>query len=402
MSQTFPPDSGVGGRRWAKFAKYLHRAGTQVEVIAAQMETVSKSPWTDDVGDIAVHRYRHRFPRVLTQQPKSISDKLNYRWALMKLRMHCLGSPYDRANRDRETFLELFQKRMNAFEPEAVVVSGAPFNLLHYAAEVRDVYRGVAFIADLRDPWIGGHVYGYRSLSERREMEERRKEREVVGAFDLVTSPWRSVVDDLNSRHPGFRDKFWWLSHAWDREDFGHGTKGESSSIDMLYGGNLYEGFDAFLKNLSHAVRDGKRKVQIHTAQAGNLAEFANEGFRSAPNIQSKDFFGLASAAKRMLFLIPESGKNGFPTKLLEYAATGRPIAAVGYEGSLSHIIEDRGLGKFWRLEDVEDRPLKLFVDFDFHPDRDWVEEFECERVTKKFLDRVDDLMETGTVKDEK
>lgn len=343
----------------------------------------------DDTEGIRVHRYPHKFPTALTGLPQSIGDKLTYRWELMKMRMHCDGSPYDRANLDREAFLELFHRRMNAFEPEVVVVSGAPFNLLYYAAGERDVYRGVTFIADLRDPWIGGHVYGYRNLSERREMAERRKEREVVGAFDLVTSPWRSVVDDLSKRHRGYCEKFWWLSHAWDRDDFVNSQSAQIPTIDLLYGGNLYGGFDGFLKNLSQAVRDGKTKVQIHTPRAGESLEFVNDGFRVEPTVPSKEFFALTSAAKRMLFLIPESGKDGFPTKLLEYAATNRPIAAVGYEGSLSRIIEERGLGKFWQLEVATDQPEKLFEDFDFHPDREWVENFECVRVTEKFLNRM-------------
>lgn len=390
VSQTFPPDDGVGGRRWAKFAKYLRRAGCEVEVIAADLQTPRTSPWTEDVAGVKVHRYRHRFPQALTRRPRGVMDKLAYRVALWKMRLRYEGSPYDRALRDQDTFLTLFHRRMAAFEPDVVVVSGAPFNLLYYVAAQREVYRGPVFVADLRDPWIGGHVYGYRNLSERRELSERQKEKAVVNAFDWVASPWRSVVDDLTARHAAEREKFWWLPHVWDAEEVSDSPGDGSTGIDLLYGGNLYEGFGDFLRSLSESARSEGRTVMIHTSPIEELSTMAHEGFRVEAPVPSGEFFARAGKANRLLFLIPESGRDGFPTKLLEYAATGRPIVAVGYAGRLSRLLEDRGLGRYWDLETAGERPGELFGELKNTPDREWVSRFEAKRVTREFLDRID------------
>jgi hypothetical protein len=49
---TFPPAPSIGGRRWAKFSKYLTRAGINVSVFAAKSNKGDKSLWTKDVEDI--------------------------------------------------------------------------------------------------------------------------------------------------------------------------------------------------------------------------------------------------------------------------------------------------------------------------------------------------------------
>lgn len=356
--------------------------------MAADLHTAAESPWTEDVVGIEVHRYRHGFPRALARRPVRLIDKVAYRWSLLKMRLKYDGSPYDRAIRDQDSFLTLFHQRMAAFEPDVVVVSGAPFNLMYHVAGQREVYRGPLFVADLRDPWIGGQAYGYRNLSERRELAERRKEGAVVKAFDLVSSPWQSVVDDLAARHAGARDKFWWLPHGWDADEI-HATT-TAPEIDLIYGGNVYRGFEGFLKTLSATARSQNRKVVIHTSQWEEISEVAHDGFEVEALVGSREFYARAATAARLLFLFPESAKDGFPTKVCEYAATGRPIVAVGFAGSLSQLVEDRGLGRFWDMETASKHPEELFGDFPFHPDREWVAGFEFERVTTGFIRKLE------------
>src|SRR5690554_1647842 len=144
VCRTFPPQGGVGGRRWAKFAKYMRRGGVEVEVIAADLGGGGSS-WTDDVAGIPVFRYKEEYPAVLMRRPVKVWEKIAYRIALFSLRRQCEGTPYDRAVRDKDAFLAIFHRRMIEFRPDVVVVSGAPFNLLHYVAQVRDVYGGVRF-----------------------------------------------------------------------------------------------------------------------------------------------------------------------------------------------------------------------------------------------------------------
>ena len=46
---TFPPKPGIGGRRWAKFAKYLHQKKVSFDILTFEKKSSEKSKWCDDV-----------------------------------------------------------------------------------------------------------------------------------------------------------------------------------------------------------------------------------------------------------------------------------------------------------------------------------------------------------------
>ena len=65
ISHTFPPYKGIGGRRWAKFAKELARRGHPVHVVhSAGSEDLMGSLWTDDADrpGITAHPLPQRYP----------------------------------------------------------------------------------------------------------------------------------------------------------------------------------------------------------------------------------------------------------------------------------------------------------------------------------------------------
>ena len=69
IAYKFPPAHGVGGRRWAKFAKYLAREGYEVYVITSKFPSGDIS-WEDDVQSehIRVFNYKSMFPTFLQKQ----------------------------------------------------------------------------------------------------------------------------------------------------------------------------------------------------------------------------------------------------------------------------------------------------------------------------------------------
>ena len=75
VSHTFPPSPGIGGRRWAKFAKYLHTKQLPLQVLSAFSEKQG-SLWADDVKGIPQRHWMHKFPEVLNHDPASLYAKL--------------------------------------------------------------------------------------------------------------------------------------------------------------------------------------------------------------------------------------------------------------------------------------------------------------------------------------
>ena len=68
----FPPVRGIGGRRWAKFAKELARRGYTVHVIrSAGSKGRMDSLWSEDTRHegIVHHPLPHAYPAVMTKRP---------------------------------------------------------------------------------------------------------------------------------------------------------------------------------------------------------------------------------------------------------------------------------------------------------------------------------------------
>lgn len=395
VSHTFPPDAGIGGRRWAKFARALEQKGIKVEVIAAALRTAENSIWSGDAAHIRVHRYAHQYPKALTTHPNSIAEKLAYRAALARVKLSTSGTPYDRAVFDKTAFLKVFRIQMQTFLPDAVVVTGPPFNLMDYVSEVRSDYPDVKFIADFRDPWMGGSLYGYAHLDAKASSAEYAKEKRVMEIFDAITSPWPAINTDLRERYAFVSERISLLSHTWDPEDFVLPVKDlAAKTCDLIYGGNLYQGFDKFFGFLSKFALEAQKSVEIFTnSPAHSMRPLTNDYFNLMEPLSAPEFFGRLQKADRLLFLIPEGLKDGFPTKLLEYAASGRPLVAVGFGGSLSKTVEDRGLGVFLSLEDVNTRfPEMMRRPIKYHPDLEWIAQHTVRVVTDRLLETLKTL----------
>jgi len=386
VSQTFPPASGIGGRRWAKFAKYLRKAGNEVEVISAQLPASSGQSWMEDVEGIKQYHYEHKYPSILSQNPRSIFQKIRYRFALARALFKADGTPYDRAIYDEKAFLEVLESRLKEFKPQTLIVTSPPVNLVFYAAKIRNQYPGVKFIADFRDPWLDGNYYGYANLRPKALKAEKAKEAFVVQQFDKIVSvsPWSLVLAGLTDRYPESASKFELLPHGWDRDDV-LGSGKQNVEVDMIYGGNLYKGFEPLLGFLARYANDKNIKVEVYSSSEVPEQALRTEGnFKIRNAIPVSDFFARIRQSEQLLLLIPKGAENGFSTKVLEFAAAGKGIIAVGYPGTLSELIVEKCLGSFValdRLEEDFDNARKVLSKL--RPDRKWIEDHEISRITE-------------------
>lgn len=392
VSQTFPPSKGIGGRRWAKFASYLFKEQVDVDVISAQMPVDPAKAWTEEVDGIPQYHYKHNFPKVLTENPHSYLRKLQYRLALTKAKLKADGTPYDRAIFDEKAFLETLENRLTEFIPDALIISGPPFNLLVYAAGIRERFPKTIFIADLRDPWLDGNIYGYGNLPAKALDAEKLKESTVVESFDLIVSPWEKVLAGFSERYPESLSKFKLLPHGWDKNDVKpNATAFSEQNIDLIYGGNLYKGFEPLLRFLTLFAQANRAKIEIYSStELPDEVVNRQADMKLFNAIPVADFFARVAKSKQLLLLIPEGLKDGFPTKLLEFAATGKKIIAVGYQGTLSDLIVSKGLGNFVRMDEIESEFIKAYTGRTKHRrDKEWVEKHEMKFVTEILINLI-------------
>lgn len=398
ISQTFPPASGIGGRRWAKFAKYLKKQGFEIEVISAQIGQSSEQSWMADVEGIKQHHYTHKYPEILSKNPSSLFQKLQYRLAYTRAMLKAEGTPYDRALYDEAAFIEVLEARLKEFKPQTLIITSPPVNLVFYAAKIRNQYPDIKFIADFRDPWLDGNHYGYANLRPKSLKAEEAKEDFIVQHFDKILSPWTLVVNGFTGRYPKSASKFELLPHGWDREDI-MGKQKPNIEVDIIYGGNLYKGFEPLLAFLARYAHEKNIKVEIYAGSEVPQQILDSQGnFKVRNAIPVQEFFARIRQSKQLLLLIPETLKNGFPTKLLEFSATGKGIIAVGYPGTLSELIVKKGLGSFVALdrleEDFENARKALSK---LNPDRKWIKDHEINRVTENLQRIIEELNTAGS-----
>jgi len=387
VAYTFPPQGGIGGRRWAKIAKELHKQGYLTEVISAELADEQSSPWMSDVKSIPVFRFKTTFPKHLKRQPQNLLDKVRYRMALRKMVMLTKGTPYDRAALDKLSFLSMFRKRMQLFKPDLILATGAPFDLLHFTAAELSHYSGVLSVADLRDPWVNGSAYGYSGLSKKRLSVEKAKESEVVEAFDLVSMPWQKNIEELQERHPTFSEKLFVLPHFYDEDDLVFEEE-VTNPPDIIYGGGIYEGLEDTIVRLAQFCNNLQIKAEVRTTNTFNRS-VQNEFFSVMPPIPSHKFFARVKSSKYALLFLPEGHRYGL-TKLYELAACGRPILAVGRKSPLSDLIVKESLGFFIDIQNLErDLQDALNSQIPFRANREWLANHSLQSVTRDFMDLV-------------
>lgn len=368
ISHTFPPYRGIGGRRWAKFAKVLARRGHPVHVVHSQgAEELKGSLWNDDVrhAGIFTHALPQRYPTVLFKRPlTSIGEKLGYRFWMKLLPVLVKGNYFDKAVFWEQQLLSRCRTLIQQQGIRNVIVTGAPFRLMAQAAKLKTEFPELHLVADFRDPWTWGHVYGHGTLGPAREAYERSLEAEVARMFDVLISPAPAIIDHLRSTYGGDPQRYVLLPHAIDPEELGDPLPPPADGcFRMVYAGSLYGAaeaatyFDALLQALRRTRElypealaqctldlyitghDTVRyEQQVHAAGLSEVVRF------HAPR-PAKEVFPLIAQADLVPIFIPSGNKDFLGTKFNELFFLRRPVLHIGVPGLVSRTITGNKLG---------------------------------------------------------
>ncbi|MBS1581546.1 MAG: glycosyltransferase [Bacteroidetes bacterium] len=376
VSHTFPPYRGIGGRRWAKFAKELARRGYIVHVVhSAGGDDLKGSLWTDDIAHpgIRPHPLPQRYPSVLFKRPlTSFREKVMYRVWRRLLPLVTRGNWLDKGVRWRGMLVRKASALIEAHGIRNVVVTGAPFSLMAHLTELRTRHLAVNLVADFRDPWTWGDYYGQGLLGEARIAVERAHEAAVARTYDRLLSPAPSIVEHLRATYGGPPERYLRIPHAIDPEEIGtHPAPPADGRFRMIYAGSLYGAqeaeayFEEVLKAFEALRRDRPDRfphVQLDlfitghdtSAYAARVAERGLvEHIRFHAPLPAKDIFPHIAAADLVLIFIPTANKDFLGTKFTEIFHLRRPVLHVGVPGFVSTTITGKRLGGSIRVEEV-------------------------------------------------
>ncbi|MCB0759666.1 MAG: glycosyltransferase [Flavobacteriales bacterium] len=372
----FPPVRGIGGRRWAKFAKELARRGHPVHVIRNEGTTgLLDSLWSADAAHPGIidHPMPQRYPTVLFKRPiTALIDKVKYRVWSKLLPLMVRGNIFDSGALWKRQLLSKSRDLIRKHGIRNVIVTGAPFSLMAYATELKKPFPGINLVADFRDVWTWGTDYGQGSMSARQWAHEKQMEALVAQASDKLISPHGTVVDHLRKTYGGASGRYVTLPHAIDPEDFDPDVVPKKDGVyRMIYAGSLYGAgeaeryFGALLDSFDVLRRDKPDtyrtcRLDLYITGHGTAAyertakeRGADDRIHFHPPLPPREIYGLVARADLVIAFIPSRNKDVLGTKFNEIFYLRRPVLHIGEPGLVSRTIIGRKLGDSLRVEEL-------------------------------------------------
>jgi glycosyltransferase involved in cell wall biosynthesis len=368
ICHTFPPAPGVGGRRWAKFAKEFARRGHTVHVICAEHgQQKDGSPWSSDILSSKIKTYPlpRKYPSVVNRWPlQSAFEKLAYRLWLRILPWVSKGNSRDSTIFWRGQINSMAGQLIRAHDIRYVFATGAPFRLLFHGVNLKAHHAGIKVVCDLRDPWTWWDNYGHGLLSKNKFAEEEAFEKTVVECSDRIISPSSSVLQHLSTAYPDQRSKMVRIPHTIDPEELtALRSLKEDKGYRLIYAGTWYGAEEAerymsaviaAFKALNVMAPERSKHTTFDLYIAANDASKAREMTHEAglqehirfhAPLTPKEIAHELVRADAALVFIPAKNKDLMGTKFHELFHLKVPVIHVGEPGAVARTIVEYDLG---------------------------------------------------------
>ena len=336
IAYTFPPAAGIGGRRWAKFAKYLTNKNIEIKVIAAKNQTNSISNWNNDItklNDKTSYINPGFTKHLIITHPTTIKEKILYRLAKFYAMKTQKGNYYDKSGQWVDKVLPIIEQEIeNGFK-----------------------YPEINYIIDFRDPWVTNRTaYGFASLSKERQKFEINAEYLSISRADVIMTVANEMTNyfkNLPTAKP--ETKFITIPNGFDKDDFigSVATKTNPDKLKFILTGTLYEKSLHILEELVDSLSLLKKSnLEVYNKLEFNFYGSVPGPFLSLTKthdcIQFKGQVSLKEAYNQignsdlcMLFLTDDLTFS-FSTKFYEYIANNKPIAVFSNKGETAQFIE--------------------------------------------------------------
>ena len=364
VNYDFPPNKGIGGRRWGKLAKEFAEQNCIVHVVKADaISDTDKSVWSEEVNSrsIFVHALPRVYPQILLTQPSKFFEKLQYRKALNAVKKNYKGTPYD-ISLGWETHLVPKLNELAKKHPiEWVFATGAPWDMLRVVAEWKKEHPFIKYWADFRDPWLNARNYGMPFLSPEKKKEEEEKTQSVIQHADVLSAPAIQILEHFSSLNfiPPDNKKFFHLKHFHSEPKLTEQSFGFSSrEITIEYGGEIYLDTEPFLEEMSKdltKLRESdpalyeRLQLNFHSTSFEKIKAI----FKHHPCVRISDSIGKKiedriTQAHWCIILLADHNKDFFTTKYFEYQTLGTPYLYLGAKGEVLQTIENENRGTTW------------------------------------------------------
>ena len=358
ISYIFPPYPGIGGRRWAKFAKYLTREDYEVHLICANSKENEKSVWMHDVLDnqkIIIHEVNTFFPKAFTRKSTNILEKVIYKFWKSFTTFLFHGYIYDKAIYSGDRFTAKAKEVISHYKIGDVVVTGAPFRLVYYISRLRKEWPHFRLLADFRDPWTWEPDSHYQRLSRKKLEYEMKLESFVMQHADTILVPTKNMVEHLQNAYPMQKDKCFMLQHAWDEDEIKPNFNIKEDIIRLVLFGTLYNEIESSVKLVADEIKKANGKVILDIfSDTQRYKELFEEGGASPwvnyyAQLPSRELYLIVRNYRASLIINNDTDKDHISTKFIELAASRTPVIYIANKGTAGDFVASNDLG--WHLE---------------------------------------------------
>ncbi len=402
VNYDFPPNEGIGGRRWAKFAKQLAAEGYDVHVIKADpIEGNNQSVWKHDVEHENIHVYSlpRKYPVHFSHPKRDVVSRIKYRLHKWRLERNEEGTIYDISIGWKNELLSKAQSLIREYNIVNVMASGAPWKMLYDISGLKSVFAHLNLIIDYRDPWLKALNYGIPGLNADRKRIEEMKQTFILENASVIVTPYEYLTEELRQwnllhckNHPDFRV----LTHFYDKADTEASKVVQKEKITLIYGGDLYQGIEKELLLLkseileiksTHPLLYQKLSVKIFTHKHNDKTFADIEAVEVLPSVGKEIFKEVSNASAVLIFLSPNK-KNDRTTKFFENLPSRKPYLIVAEDGEVTQFVKENKLGYVLNKDDgslaeflqlIDEKKLNFNEQFNY-------EKFELKEITRQLI----------------
>ncbi|MBD3636696.1 MAG: glycosyltransferase [Crocinitomicaceae bacterium] len=413
LSYTFPPTPGIGGRRWAKFAKFLKGKDVTFHVIHSKSSLVHGDFWSDDVKDnpsVKTYPINFRFNKILAADNPNLIQKVLYRVVMFWAR-RSKYNPFDNAAFSEKRVVKLGSRIIQKEGIDVIVVTAPPHNMLHIASQLKKK-TGVKLVLDYRDLWNGHPTYSVYQKKTKKQLDySLQQEKEALANADRIFAVNNGLKQALINLNEGNNpEKFQTIYNGFDPDDFHMEIpKSTSDKITMVFAGNIdinlvdivtdfIKSFKALKESAPEIYTKFKLKLFIHT-NAPDFLKYvqsqSDEGLEVNNHFLEKDeYYKLLRSTDIGVFFLSSVYSDAFITKFSDYVANENFIVQVGYEGECARYIKENNIGLTYHVGDGESFFRKLIeVNFaEAYKSYD-ARDFDLEKITEKVWQLLTELV---------
>ena len=396
VSYTFPPKKGIGGRRWAKFSKYLIQNGVETHVICSRVATAENSFWNDDISkNVELHLIKFFGENIFHNPSPNFFQKVVFKLSMIFNRLFGRLNLLDPAELSGRTVRKKIKEVIRENNIDTVLVTGPPYSLFRHVARLKRKTK-FKYVMDYRDMW-NNHSF-FTKIESRTKSQlaySEHWEKMSIQLADEIICVDNTIQQDLIENHNADQKKISIIHNGFDPEDFYEPETKVNKVLkrhSFIFAGSISQDLDPlvehFLKTLVELKNTNSElynKFEFNfncqaSKQLENKLEKAKDDTLIFSNqfIPKNDYYRRLQYSSMGIVILSKDYSGAYITKFSDYLYSELPILQFGYQGDFATFLEKEQLGLRFGL----DRTSSFFQELDNFLD---LFEFKHDHLSSKF-----------------